>query len=904
MKCRKCGINNPINVNKCIYCGASLTQSNNPKVKQRNINNQPRNNQRKSNSSSKKQRTQTDNIIIGVVIALALILITMVGIYAFQNFAPKKRGFSGGGGGGGIVLSTSNQPAQTNNDIDVSLDGEDPDVEIYSFNTDTYDIPVGTTKKVKFTAEIFINTDLEENDVSVVSDTGTVLGYMNDNGSNGDTVANDGIYTLVAEMHSETRKSLIYQVKAKNVVSNSIEIFFYTDITAEDYSTCKTTISKVSELNDVERIKQFLSGNSSVESYSVSPKKDIIKYKMKSGIVCVWEKNQSNNDVQVKGLGNDLYDVEPFLDYTNVRNQISQSKRNRVHADGDVCVVRPFRGTQFTYDDFLDAGNILSGVLKGKIRRFDDGNANLDVFKSFDEYGVVLIDSHGTLSNVFNSAWTIVNTDPYLLTGTQFNGSQSLTSADWQAERVVVCSTDDLFGGFFGGGIVAVGGKFFDRYYTDNSLNGSAFYLGTCYSMRNDTIADVLIKKGAEVVYGFSETVSVGYCNEILQELFMNQFIMGMSTARDGFTNSRQARGNVDPYTNNNCELRIKGDDSFVLVTDKGKGKLAGSVKDAADSRPIQGALIRIYANGDLVESIRTDVAGYYNIELTEGDYIIKVSYGRYKSAKVSVTVTENVTTYVETLLMLDASLNSGYAKGTITDATTGDEVSGVSVKLRKSWNNKNGSVIQTTATNENGYYEFTHNPGFYTIEYSKDGYITGYKNIIIGIVDFEAQNAVISPEMPDDGNFRIVLSWSNKPRDLDSHLTGPTANGDRFHLYYKYANTSNRNGNSDYYQLDLDNTDIVSRPNIPETTTIVTQLDGVYRYSVHDYTNRGNGDSDAMSQSNATVNVYKGSALVATYHVPPNVKGSIWTVFELSGNEIKPINKIGNGLEDDVSKF
>lgn len=106
MKCRKCGTNNPINVNKCIYCGTSLTKSSNSKVKQRNINNKQRNNQRKSSSSSKKQRTQTDNIIIGVIAALVAVLLIMGGIYAF-NSMPKKGGFSGGGGGGGIASSAT-----------------------------------------------------------------------------------------------------------------------------------------------------------------------------------------------------------------------------------------------------------------------------------------------------------------------------------------------------------------------------------------------------------------------------------------------------------------------------------------------------------------------------------------------------------------------------------------------------------------------------------------------------------------------------------------------------------------------------------------------------------------------------------------------------------------------------
>ncbi len=893
MRCRRCGRENPMNVQRCVYCNTPLHGR---------YNNVNMSRKRNSNSNKKNAKDKTESAIISIIIALVLVLALLSGVYVYQNFIPKKKGFSSGGSGGVSI----NHVASPDNDTSITLDGDDPDVEIYSFNTDTYDILVGETKTVTFTAEIFANVELSDTDVSVMTDTGTLLGNMNDNGVDGDNVANDGIYTLVAELRSERRMASVYQAKVKNVVSNTIEIFFYTEITQEDYNSCKTVMAKVSASNDVEQIKEILAEDLSVETYSVSPKKDIVKYKMKSGIVCVWEnKNSVDNDVQMKGLGNNIFEVKLFSNYTNIREAVSQKKLTRVQADGDVCVVRPFRGTQFTYDDFFDAGKILSNVLRGNICKFDDKKADLDTFKSFDDYGVILVDSHGTLSNAFNSAWTVVDTDPYLLTGTEFNGAQSLSSADWQAERIVVCSTDDLFGGLFGGGIVAVGGKFFDRYYKDNSLSGSAFYLGTCYSMYNNTIADVLIKKGAGVVYGFSEPVSVKYCNEILQELFFNQLVLGMSTAREGFNNSRQVCGSVDPYNEYNCELRIKGNDTFVLVTDKGNGEIAGSVKDAVTSEPIKDALIRIYnSDANIVETLRTDDSGYYNLELTAGEYIIRVNYGQYKSAKISVTVTENVTTYVETLLMLDARMDSGYANGTITDATTGDEVAGVNIKLRKSWNNKNGSVVKTTTTNENGYYEISYEPGFYTIEYSKEGYITGYKNIIIGILDFEAQNAVISPEMPDDGEFRIVLSWRNVPKDLDSHLTGPTVDGERFHLYYKYANTSNRNSNLDYYQLDLDNTDIVSKPNIPETTTIVTQLDGVYRYSVHDFSNRGNGNSEDLSQSNATVNVYKGSILVATYHIPSNIKGSIWTVCEIEGDEIRPINKMDNGYEDDINKF
>ena len=46
-----------------------------------------------------------------------------------------------------------------------NLDDEDPDVEIYSFEASEYAIPVGETKTVTFTAEIFANIIIEENQV-------------------------------------------------------------------------------------------------------------------------------------------------------------------------------------------------------------------------------------------------------------------------------------------------------------------------------------------------------------------------------------------------------------------------------------------------------------------------------------------------------------------------------------------------------------------------------------------------------------------------------------------------------------------------------------------------------------------------------------------------------------------
>jgi len=93
------------------------------------------------------------------------------------------------------------------------------------------------------------------------------------------------------------------------------------------------------------------------------------------------------------------------------------------------------------------------------------------------------------------------------------------------------------------------------------------------------------------------------------------------------------------------------------------------------------------------------------------------VGLGHYKSVKMAVAVTEGTTTYTETFLLLDAGLILGYANGRITSAIASDQgVSDVTIRMRFGWNNRQGTVLHTTSTNETGYYE---------ISFLSDAYIT-----------------------------------------------------------------------------------------------------------------------------------------------------------------------------------
>ena len=80
--------------------------------------------------------------------------------------------------------------------------------------------------------------------------------------------------------------------------------------------------------------------------------------------------------------------------------------------------------------------------------------------------------------------------------------------------------------------------------------------------------------------------------------------------------------------------------------------------------------------------------------------------------------------------------------------------------------------------------------------------------------MDNADQDGVITPVLSDD-EYRIVLTWSSTPSDLDSHLSGPLSTGERFHVYY--SDMSAFDNGQTVATLDLDDTSSYG----PETITL-----------------------------------------------------------------------------------
>jgi|GEM_PF-396593 len=378
----------------------------------------------------------------------------------------------------------------------------------------------------------------------------------------------------------------------------------------------------------------------------------------------------------------------------------------------------------------------------------------------------------------------------------------------------------------------------------------------------------------------------------------------------------------------NGVALETYTTNGFITYYDRftfGSGIISGAI--IRDNGSALSDVDAKYDIGEYTKTVNSDNDGDYGIyALTAGSYTLTYSKSGFQETTQSATLasdTDNIT--VATLTMCPSGSSGGHISGQIRDAVSSDNVSGVLVSLREGLNTRSGSTIsgKTATTEDNGTYTISNvDAGTYTAEASKDDWITSYFNIS-SCNGATNQDANMSKTLPD-GAMRIVLTWRGT-EDFDSHLEIPCTSGtcsgsglgtaenraDKSHLWYSVNQSSTitfsgasdartqdyhiytdivssaTNSSGDYVTLDQDNTDGVvatcsSGSCGPETITISKLRSGTYRYHVHVWSQKGNGNSTSHLADNGTyVQVFYEN--VSFNFDVPNRTGDLWTVFDFT---------------------
>lgn len=219
---------------------------------------------------------------------------------------------------------------------------------------------------------------------------------------------------------------------------------------------------------------------------------------------------------------------------------------------------------------------------------------------------------------------------------------------------------------------------------------------------------------------------------------------------------------------------------------------------------------------------------------------------------------------------------------GQVINAKNNNAISGALLNIREGSDDLSGNVIAELQSNELGYYEANLEKGLYTIEVIKDGFINGKFNI--EVLDETTRQLPLNPiEIGVEYSYRIVLTWGEKPRDLDSYLVDNNLNTT---LYY--ANKNIYENEEKTAELDYDKMNGFG----PETVTIYkANENSSYEYYIKDYTISGE-----LYSSSAVVQVYKGNELVKTINVPSdagNYGKNKWNVLKIENGKVNILNTL-----------
>lgn len=143
---------------------------------------------------------------------------------------------------------------------------------------------------------------------------------------------------------------------------------------------------------------------------------------------------------------------------------------------------------------------------------------------------------------------------------------------------------------------------------------------------------------------------------------------------------------------------------------------LSGLAVDQSSRLPLNGVTVRV-RSGALDRSLATDATGTFALDsLDAGDYTITLDKGGYTGLNVQVHLGASQQVDLGTLAMAPVA-NQGTLRGVVTDASTGQALSGATLSLA-------GAPVRTATTAADGSYEFSGVPvGALTVQATKSGY-------------------------------------------------------------------------------------------------------------------------------------------------------------------------------------
>ncbi len=221
----------------------------------------------------------------------------------------------------------------------------------------------------------------------------------------------------------------------------------------------------------------------------------------------------------------------PAYDIASAQTTITTSYEKKAGMPGskDVYVIQPYYGIDSNFtDQYEKEAEQIAFATKGASTIYRTTGATVDnIANAIESGGVVIFDSHGDTDYILGEDYTSQANTSYICLQT----NAGLTAEDYDP---AMGQFGEYYHAFYGGSYGTM------RYYCvdgtvianhmDKKADCSMLWMALCLGMATDGLHAPLIKKGVEVAYGYSQSVTFDY-DYLWEEVFWLEMKLGKSVA-------------------------------------------------------------------------------------------------------------------------------------------------------------------------------------------------------------------------------------------------------------------------------------------------------------------------------------------------------------------------------------
>lgn len=318
----------------------------------------------------------------------------------------------------------------------------------------------------------------------------TLVGYMHDDGKNGDIQKNDGIFSYETVINNKADEVSVFTCKYKTNKSNAVTVKTFRELTEESITSFMESTKSLESIADSYLENGYIPAEKADDAIEKVYEEAEKQYE--NGSIIELRKNEYG--VTMRYANGMYYVYSPQLEgIENAGNDVSLR----------IMTMQPYQNSgnkPLTTDSFDNNASKISNTLNNcsfvEQDNYDDENVKLKIMKNLASNEFIIWNGHGGYDDELG---------PYTYTGESCENYNKFSRDSFVDGSIMHC-----------GDRMVITSGFVKKYVP--KVHNSFLYLGTCLGAKDTRLVDAYVEKGFSVM-AFNDSVIALYDRAILDSI-------------------------------------------------------------------------------------------------------------------------------------------------------------------------------------------------------------------------------------------------------------------------------------------------------------------------------------------------------------------------------------------------